>query len=56
MARPARGADNLKWAGEVLALAQTVEQLRRTQAVVLPQDYGLSLEQTALAMGRSVQG
>ena len=54
MARPARGADNLEWAREVLALAQTVEQLRQAQAVVLPLDYGLSLEQTARAIGRSV--
>jgi transposase len=54
MARPARGADNLEWAREVLARAQTVEQLRQAQAVVLPLDYGLSLEQTARAIGRSV--
>ena len=47
MARPARGADNLEWAREVLARAQTVEQLRQAQTVVLPLDYGLSLEQTA---------
>ena len=31
-----------------------VEQLRQAQAVVLPLDYGLSLEQTARAIGRSV--
>ena len=54
MARPARGADNLEWAREVLALAQTVEQLRQAQALVLPLDFGLSLEQTARAIGRSV--
>ena len=54
MARTARGADNLEWAREVLAQAQTVEQLRQAQAVVLPLDYGLSLEQTARAIGRSV--
>ena len=41
MARPARGVDNLEWAREVLARAQTVEQLRQAQAVVLPLDYGL---------------
>ena len=44
MARPARGADNLEWAREVLAQAQTVEQLRQAQALVLPLDFGLSLE------------
>ena len=38
----------------MLARAQTVEQLRQAQAVVLPLDYGLSLEQTARAIGRSV--
>ena len=38
MARPARGADNLEWERDVLALAQTVEQLRQVQAVVLPLD------------------
>ena len=54
MARPARGAENLEWAREVLAQAQTVEQLRQAQAVVLPLDYGLSLAQTARAIGRSV--
>ena len=31
MARTARGADNLEWAREVLAQAQTVEQLREIQ-------------------------
>ena len=55
MARPARGADNFGWAREALAQARTVEQLRQAQAVVvLPLDYGLSLEQTARAIGRSV--
>ena len=54
MARFARGADNLEWAREVLARAQTVEQLRQAQAVVLPLDCGLSLEQTARIIGRSV--
>ena len=54
MARPARGSENLEWSREVLARAQTVEQLRQAQAVVLPLDYGLSLEQTARPIGRSV--
>jgi transposase len=43
----------LEWAREVLARAQTVEQLRQAQSVVLPLDYGLSLEQTARVIGRS---
>ena len=54
MARIARGADNLEWAREVLAQAQTVEQLRQAQAVVLPLDYGFTMEQTARVIGRSV--
>ena len=54
MSRLARGAENLERAREALAQAQTVEQLRQAQAVVLPLDYGLSLEQTAHAIGRSV--
>jgi transposase len=54
MSRPARGAESLDWAREVLARAQTVEQLRQAQAVVLPLDYGLSLKQTARAIGCSV--
>ena len=54
MARTARGADNLEWAREVLAQAQTVEQLRQAQAVVLPLDYGFTMEQTARVIGRSV--
>lgn len=54
MGRPVRGEENLEWAREVLAQAQTAEQLRQAQAVVLPLDYALSLEQTASAIGRSV--
>jgi transposase len=53
MARLPRGADNLDWAQEVLAQAQTIEQLRQAQAVVLPIKFGLSLEQTAQIIGRS---
>ena len=43
MARTARGADSLESARQMLAGAQTAEQLRQAQAVVLPLDYGLSL-------------
>lgn len=53
MARTARGGDGLESAREMLAGAQTAEQLRQAQAVVLPLDYGLSLEQTARVIGRS---
>jgi len=54
MARPAKGSDSLRKARQALSRAQTVEQLRQAQAVVLPLDYGLSLEQTAQIIGRSV--
>lgn len=54
MARTPRGQSNIEFAREVLAQAQTAEQLRQAQAVVLPLDYALSLEQTAHAIGRSV--
>ena len=37
-----------------LAKAKTVEELRQAQAVVLPLEFGLSLEQTAQAIGVSV--
>jgi len=46
--------DQLESARQALARAQTVEQLRQAQAVVLPLEYGLSLEQTAQAIGRSL--
>lgn len=54
MARPARGEQCLQQARQMLAQACTVEQLRQAQAVVLPLDHGLSLEQTAQAIGHSV--
>ena len=54
MARPARGEQCLQQARQLLAQARTVEQLRQAQAVVLPLDHGLSLEQTARAIGQSV--
>ncbi|QTD46293.1 helix-turn-helix domain-containing protein [Ottowia testudinis] len=53
MARTARGADSLELARQMLAGAQTAEQLRQAQAVVLPLEHGLSLKQTARVIGRS---
>ena len=53
MARRARGAEVLEMAREMVARAETLEQLRQAQAVVLPLDFGLSMEQTAQAIGRS---
>lgn len=54
MARPAGGMESLERARQLLAQAQTVEQLRQAQAVLLPLEHGLSLEQTARAIGHSV--
>jgi transposase len=50
----ARGtAADITRAREALAQAQTVEQLRQAIAVLLPLDYGLSLEKTAQIIGHS---
>ena len=52
MSRPASGdAEVLKSARQAIASAQTLEQLRQAQAVVLPLDYGLSLADTARVIG-----
>ena len=54
MSRPASGnAEVLKSARQAIASAQTVEQLRQAQAVVLPLDHGLSLADTAQVLGVS---
>ena len=53
MARAARGKEVLAMAREMVARAETIEQLRQAQAVVLPLDCGLGMEQTARAIGRS---
>lgn len=54
MARPASGQEVLVQAKEAIAKAHTVEELRQAQAVVLPLAYGLSIPQTAEAIGVSV--
>lgn len=53
MAGLARGKEVLEMAREMVARAETIEQLRQAQAVVLPLDFGLSMKQTAQAIGRS---
>lgn len=54
MSRPVSGdAEVLMNARQAIASAQTVEQLRQAQAVVLPLDYGLSLADTAQVIGVS---
>jgi transposase len=54
MARKASGADQLEAAKELLKKAKTAEELRAAQAMALPLMLGLSLEQTAMVIGRSV--
>jgi hypothetical protein len=53
MARSASGREQIEAARTLLREATTVEQLRQAQAVLLPLELGLSLEQTAKAIGRS---
>lgn len=54
MARRASGGECVEQAKACLAKARTVEGLRQAQAVVLPLEWGLSLEQTAQIIGVSV--
>ncbi len=54
MARPASGKDHIEAAKANLKTATTADQLRAAQAVLLPLELGLTLEQTAQAIGRSV--
>jgi transposase len=53
MARKARGRDLLEQAKGCLSKAKTAEELRQIQAVVMPLEFGLSIEQTARAIGVS---
>ena len=54
MPRPASGdSETLKSARQAIASAQTAEQLRQAQAVVLPLDHGFSLADTARVIGVS---
>lgn len=54
MPRVASGdAEILKLARTALVKAQTVEQLRQAQSVVLPLDHGISLDKTAEMIGIS---
>ena len=55
MARKASGADQLASARELLRTARTADELRKAQAVLLPLELGMSLEETAKAIGRSIR-
>lgn len=52
MARKASGADQVASARELLRTTKTADELRTAQTVLLPLELGLSLEQTAKAIGR----
>ena len=53
MARRATGQEHVEAARALLRHAKTADELRTAQAVLLPLELGLSLEQTAAAIGRS---
>ncbi len=54
MARTASGAEVAKRAKAWVQKAATVDELRQAQAVLLPLKMGLSMEETALAIGVSM--
>lgn len=54
MARNAKGYEVLEKAMELMRKARTADELRVCQAVILPLVDGLSIEQTAARIGRSV--
>lgn len=53
MARKARGINLLEQAKGYLSKAKTAEELRQVQSFVMPLEFGLSMEQTARAIGVS---
>jgi transposase len=53
MARIPSGQEDLEWAREKLKTAITADELRQAQAIVMPLDFGMSIEQTAQVIGRS---
>ena len=53
MARPAGGREFLAVAKEMLTKAKTIDELRQAQALILPLEYGFSIEQVAAITGIS---
>lgn len=53
MVRTASGSEHIEAARKLLKTARTANELRLAQSVLLPLELGLSIEQTALAIGRS---
>ena len=54
MARTAKGYEVLEKAKEMMTKARTANELRICQAVIFPLEYGMSTEQTAACLGRSI--
>ncbi|WP_222946320.1 helix-turn-helix domain-containing protein, partial [Paraburkholderia sp. UCT31] len=54
MARQASGGEVLERAKRLVVEAKTMDELRQAQAVLLPLEFGLTLAQTAQAIGVSV--
>jgi transposase len=54
MARTAKGWEVLEKAKKMMAKARTANELRICQAVIFPLEYGMSTEQTAACLGRSI--
>lgn len=53
MPRLASGEEHLELARNAVRIAKTADELRSAQALLLSLELGLSLEQTAIAIGRS---
>lgn len=53
MARPASGREMLGGAKDFLKKARTADELRQAQAVILPLEFGFSMEQVASIIGVS---
>lgn len=53
MSRTPTGVELLQQARNAVKQAKTIEDLRIAQAVLLPLEFGLSIRQTGLALGRS---
>jgi transposase len=53
MSKASSNKEQLRYARRLLMQATSVEELRQAQSVVLPLEFGLTLEQTARAIGLS---
>jgi transposase len=53
MARKAGGSEEIETAKKLLKTAKTADELRKAQSVLLPLMLGLSIDQTAKAIGRT---